>query len=161
MHTATTAAGSVSYEAIMEGGAGCLDSNILAGFDRAIADGVDGVDVISISISNGFPSKIVLGDGWRMSGVSLYYIDLSLVAAKIDICDCGSSPRVSKGMVVKEAGGAEHGGRAPPRVFLGAARRSVERRGRGQGRRIHGPWWWARCAQALPLREKKKSSRTN
>ena len=54
-HTATTAAGSVSYEASMDGyasgvakgvapkvcwkGAGCLDSDILAGYDRVVADG--------------------------------------------------------------------------------------------------------------------------
>ncbi|XP_047085905.1 subtilisin-like protease SBT1.6 [Lolium rigidum] len=213
-HTATTAAGSVSYDASMEGyasgvakgvapkarvaaykvcwkGAGCLDSDILAGFDRAVADGVD---VISVSIGGGngavspfyidpiaigsygavsrgvfvatsagnegpapmsvtnlapwvatvgagtidrsFPAEIVLGDGRRLSGVSLYSgkplanntmlslyypgrsgglsaslcmensIDPSLVAGKIVICDRGSSPRVAKGVVVKDAGGA-------------------------------------------------------
>uniref|UniRef100_A0A804LGZ3 Subtilisin-like protease SBT1.6 n=1 Tax=Zea mays TaxID=4577 RepID=A0A804LGZ3_MAIZE len=212
-HTATTAAGSVAYGASMEGyapgvakgvapkarvaaykvcwkGAGCMDSDILAGFDRAVADGVD---VISVSIGGGsgvtapfyldpiaigaygavsrgvfvatsagnegpasmsvtnlapwlatvgagtidrnFPAEIVLGDGRRLSGVSLYSgkpltnsslplyypgrtgglsaslcmensIDPSLVKGKIVVCDRGSSPRVAKGMVVKEAGGA-------------------------------------------------------
>ncbi|KAK2630685.1 hypothetical protein QOZ80_3BG0287450 [Eleusine coracana subsp. coracana] len=212
-HTATTAAGSVAYGASMAGyasgvakgvapkarvaaykvcwkGAGCLDSDILAGFDAAVADGVD---VVSVSIGGGsgatapfyldpiaigaygavsrgvfvavsagnegptamsvtnlapwlatvgagtidrnFPAEVVLDDGTRLSGVSLYSgksttnsslplyypgrtgglsasmcmensIDPALVKGKIVICDRGSSPRVAKGMVVKEAGGA-------------------------------------------------------
>ncbi|XP_072957018.1 subtilisin-like protease SBT1.6 [Typha angustifolia] len=212
-HTASTAAGSISFDASMDGYAagvakgvapkarvaaykvcwknsGCLDSDILAGFDRAVADGVD---VISVSIGGGdgvaspyyldpiavgaygavkrgvfvatsagndgptpmsvtnlapwlttvgagtidrtFPAYVVLGDGRRLAGVSLYSgkllnrsmlpivypgrsgglsaslcmensLDPKLVGGKIVICDRGSSPRVAKGQVVKEAGGA-------------------------------------------------------
>jgi hypothetical protein len=87
------------------------------------------------TINRNFPIEIVLGNGRRLSGVSLYSgkpltnsslplyypgrtgglsaslcvensIDPSLVKGKIVICDRGSSPRVAKGMVVKEAGGA-------------------------------------------------------
>lgn len=168
---------------------GCLDSDILAGFDKAVSDGVN---VISVSIGGGdgvaspyyldpiavgsygansrgvfvatsagndgpspmsvtnlapwlttvgagtidrsFPADIVLGDGRKFSGVSLYSgkplsgkmlpivypgqtsglsaslcmensLDPKAVAGKIVICDRGSSPRVSKGFVVREAGG--------------------------------------------------------
>nr|CAD1835630.1 unnamed protein product [Ananas comosus var. bracteatus] len=211
-HTASTAAGSIAFGASMGGYAagvakgvapkarvaaykvcwkssGCLDSDILAGFDRAVADGVD---VISVSIGGGegvaspyyldpiavgaygaasrgvfvatsagndgptgmsvtnlapwlttvgastidrtFPADVVLGDGRRLAGVSLYSgeplaaalplvypgrtgglsaslcmensLDPKLVRGKIVICDRGSSPRVAKGLVVKEAGGA-------------------------------------------------------
>lgn len=211
-HTASTAAGKHVFNASMMGyasgiakgvapkariaaykvcwkGAGCLDSDILAGFDRAVADGAD---VISVSIGGGdgmaspyyldpiaigsfgamskgvfvsssagndgptlmsvtnlapwltsvgagtidrnFPADIVLGDGRKLSGVSLYSgkplagamfslvypgksgglsaslcmensLDPKLVMGKIVICDRGSSPRVAKGLVVKEAGG--------------------------------------------------------
>ncbi|CAL9092792.1 unnamed protein product [Musa textilis] len=211
-HTASTAAGRHVFQASMYGyaegiakgvapkarvatykvcwkGSGCLDSDILAGFDGAVADGVD---VISVSIGGGdgmaspyyldpiaigsygavsrgvfvassagndgptsmsvtnlspwlttvgagtidrnFPADVVLGDGRRLSGVSLYSgkplagsmyslvypgrssglsaslcmensLDPKLVAGKIVICDRGSSPRVVKGLVVKDAGG--------------------------------------------------------
>ncbi|WOL05937.1 subtilisin-like protease SBT1.6 [Canna indica] len=211
-HTASTAAGRHAFDASMAGyatgiakgvapkariasykvcwkGAGCLDSDILAGFDRAVADGVD---VISVSIGGGdgmaspyyldpiaigsygavsrgvfvassagndgpgsmsvtnlapwlttvgagtidrsFPADIVLGDGRRLSGVSLYSgkplansmyqlvypgktgglspalcmdnsLDPKMVAGKIVICERGSTPRVAKGLVVKDAGG--------------------------------------------------------
>lgn len=211
-HTASTAAGRHVFAASMAGYApgiakgvapkariaaykvcwkdsGCYDSDILGGFDRAVADGVD---VISISIGGGdgiaspyyldpiaigsygavsrgvfvsssagndgpnimsvtnlapwlttvgagtidrnFPADIALADGRKLSGVSLYAgkplggkmypvvypgksgglsaslcmensLDPKLVTGKIVICDRGSSPRVSKGLVVQKSGG--------------------------------------------------------
>lgn len=211
-HTASTAAGRYSFRASMAGYAsgiakgvapkarvaaykvcwkdsGCFDSDILAAFDSAVADGVD---VISISIGGGggisspyyldpiaigsygavskgvfvsssagndgpsgmsvtnlapwlmsvgagtidrnFPADIILGNGKKFSGVSLYSgpplgkkmyplvypgksgvlatslcmensLDSTLVRGKIVICDRGSSPRVAKGLVVRKAGG--------------------------------------------------------
>ncbi|KAF6164016.1 hypothetical protein GIB67_028720 [Kingdonia uniflora] len=211
-HTASTAAGRYTFNASMAGYAsgiakgvapkarlavykvcwknsGCYDSDILAAFDRAVADGVD---VISISIGGGdgisspyyldpiaigsygamlkgvfvsssagnngptgmsvtnlapwlttvgagtidrsFPTDVVLGNGKKLAGVSLYSglplngkmfplvypgksgllaaslcmensLDPASVKGNIVICDRGSSPRVAKGLVVKEAGG--------------------------------------------------------
>lgn len=211
-HTASTAAGRYAFKASMSGYAagiakgvapkarlavykvcwknsGCFDSDILAAFDAAVADGVD---VISISIGGGdgisspyyldpiaigsfgavskgvfvsasagndgpngmsvtnlapwqtsvgagtidrnFPADVVLGNGKRLSGVSLYSgeplkgklyslvypgksgilaaslcmensLDPTMVKGKIVVCDRGSSPRVAKGLVVRKAGG--------------------------------------------------------
>ncbi|KAA8546097.1 hypothetical protein F0562_020452 [Nyssa sinensis] len=211
-HTASTAAGRYAFQASMSGYAsgiakgvapkarlaiykacwknsGCFDSDILAAFDAAVADGVD---VISISIGGGdgisspyyldpiaigsygavsrgvfvsssagndgpngmsvtnlapwlttvgagtidrnFPADIILGDGRKLAGVSLYAgqplsgkmyplvypgksgvlsaslcmensLDPNLVRGKIVICDRGSSARVAKGLVVKKSGG--------------------------------------------------------
>ncbi|KAJ1411683.1 Peptidase S8/S53 domain [Sesbania bispinosa] len=86
------------------------------------------------TIDRDFPAEVVLGDGRRLSGVSLYSgaplkgqmyeliypgksgvlvdslcmensLDPNVVKGKIVVCDRGSSPRVAKGMVVKKAGG--------------------------------------------------------
>ncbi|XP_058090899.1 subtilisin-like protease SBT1.6 [Magnolia sinica] len=211
-HTASTAAGRHAFQASMAGYAagiakgvapkariaaykvcwkdsGCYDSDILAGFDHAVADGVD---VISISIGGGngatspyyldpiavgsygavsrgvfvsssagndgpalmsvtnlapwlttvgagtidrnFPADVILGNGRKLNGVSLYSgkqlvgkmfplvypgksgglssslcmenaLDPRVVRGKIVICDRGSNPRVTKGLVVKNSGG--------------------------------------------------------
>ncbi|VVB10297.1 unnamed protein product [Arabis nemorensis] len=86
------------------------------------------------TIDRDFPADVILGDGHRLPGVSLYSgvplngrmfpvvypgktgmlaaslcmensLDLKLVRGKIVICDRGSNPRAAKGMVVKKAGG--------------------------------------------------------
>ncbi|KAJ4851037.1 hypothetical protein Tsubulata_012315 [Turnera subulata] len=86
------------------------------------------------TIDRNFPADVILGNGKRLSGVSLYAgvplngkmyplvypgktgmlsasmcmensLDPNLVRGKIVICDRGSSPRVAKGLVVKKAGG--------------------------------------------------------
>ncbi|KAK4847366.1 hypothetical protein QYF36_001084 [Acer negundo] len=92
------------------------------------------VSVGAGTIDRNFPAEVILGDGRRLSGVSLYSgaplvgkmypivypgksgilsaslcmensLDPNLVRGKIVICDRGSSPRVAKGLVVKKAGG--------------------------------------------------------
>ncbi|KAM6541633.1 hypothetical protein CsatB_006080 [Cannabis sativa] len=107
-------------------------------------DGPNGMSVTNVApwmtsvgagtIDRNFPAVIVLGNGRKLSGVSLYAgaplkgkmyplvypgksgmlpaslcmessLDPNLVKGKIVICDRGSSPRVAKGMVVKKAGG--------------------------------------------------------
>ncbi|GAY45976.1 hypothetical protein CUMW_093460 [Citrus unshiu] len=107
-------------------------------------DGPNGMSVTNLApwivtvgagtIDRNFPAEVRLGDGRRLSGVSLYAgaplnekmypliypgksgvlsaslcmensLDPSLVRGKIVICDRGSSPRVAKGLVVKKAGG--------------------------------------------------------
>ncbi|XP_058213113.1 subtilisin-like protease SBT1.6 [Rhododendron vialii] len=86
------------------------------------------------TIDRNFPADVVLGNGRKLSGVSLYAgeplkgkmypivypgktgilsaslcmensLDPNMVKGKIVICDRGSNPRVAKGMVVKKAGG--------------------------------------------------------
>ncbi|XP_015866916.3 subtilisin-like protease SBT1.6 [Ziziphus jujuba] len=86
------------------------------------------------TIDRNFPAVVILGDGRKLTGVSLYAgaplkgkmyplvypgksgllsaslcmensLDPKLVRGKIVICDRGSSPRVAKGLVVKKAGG--------------------------------------------------------
>ncbi|XP_059647481.1 subtilisin-like protease SBT1.6 [Cornus florida] len=86
------------------------------------------------TIDRNFPADVVLGNGRKLAGVSLYAgeplngkmyplvypgksgvlsaslcmensLDPTLVRGKIVICDRGSSPRVAKGLVVKKAGG--------------------------------------------------------
>lgn len=86
------------------------------------------------TIDRNFPADVILGNGRRLSGVSLYSgmplngtmfplvypgksgmlsaslcmensLDPLMVRGKIVICDRGSSPRVAKGLVVKKAGG--------------------------------------------------------
>lgn len=107
-------------------------------------DGPNGMSVTNLApwlttvgagtIDRNFPAEVVLGDGRRLSGVSLYAgaplkgkmyplvypgmsgmlsaslcmensLDPRLVRGKIVICDRGNNPRVAKGMVVKKAGG--------------------------------------------------------
>ncbi|XP_073310255.1 subtilisin-like protease SBT1.6 [Primulina huaijiensis] len=107
-------------------------------------DGPNGMSVTNLApwmttvgagtIDRNFPAEIVLGDGRKFFGVSLYSgkplygkmyhlvypgksgvlsaslcmensLDLNSVRGKIVICDRGSSPRVAKGLVVKKAGG--------------------------------------------------------
>ena len=86
------------------------------------------------TIDRSFPAVVVLGNGKKLSGVSLYAglplsgkmyplvypgksgvlaaslcmensLDPKMVRGKIVVCDRGSSPRVAKGLVVKKAGG--------------------------------------------------------
>ncbi|KAL2468491.1 Subtilisin-like protease SBT1.6 [Forsythia ovata] len=107
-------------------------------------DGPNGMSVTNLApwlttvgggtIDRDFPADVILGDGRKLPGVSLYAgaplngtmyplvypgksgvlsaslcmensIDPTLVKGKIVICDRGSSPRVAKGLVVKKAGG--------------------------------------------------------
>ncbi|KAL6270811.1 hypothetical protein ACE6H2_027722 [Prunus campanulata] len=107
-------------------------------------DGPNGMSVTNLApwlttvgagtIDRNFPAVVILGDGRRLNGVSLYAgsplkgkmypvvypgksgmlsgslcmensLDPREVRGKIVICDRGSSPRVAKGLVVKKAGG--------------------------------------------------------
>ncbi|KAK7264186.1 hypothetical protein RJT34_31791 [Clitoria ternatea] len=107
-------------------------------------DGPSGMSVTNLApwlttvgagtIDRDFPAQVILGDGRKLSGVSLYAgaalkgkmyqlvypgksgmladslcmensLDPNIVKGKIVVCDRGSSPRVAKGLVVKKAGG--------------------------------------------------------
>ncbi|KAL8228368.1 hypothetical protein R6Q57_015952 [Mikania cordata] len=107
-------------------------------------DGPNGMSVTNLApwlttvgagtIDRNFPAEVILGDGRKLAGVSLYAgpaisrkkypliypgksgilsaslcmdnaLDPNLVRGKIVICDRGSNPRVAKGLVVKKAGG--------------------------------------------------------
>ena len=107
-------------------------------------DGPSGMSVTNLApwlttvgagtIDREFPSQVILGDGRRLSGVSLYAgaalkgkmyqlvypgksgilgdslcmensLDPNMVKGKIVICDRGSRPRVAKGLVVKKVEG--------------------------------------------------------
>ncbi|KAK9051920.1 hypothetical protein SSX86_028548 [Deinandra increscens subsp. villosa] len=107
-------------------------------------DGPNGMSVTNLApwlttvgagtIDRNFPAEVILGDGRKLAGVSLYAgpaisgkkypliypgksgilsaslcmdnaLDPNLVKGKIVICDRGSNPRVAKGLVVKKAGG--------------------------------------------------------
>ncbi|KAL8556424.1 hypothetical protein ACS0TY_004026 [Phlomoides rotata] len=107
-------------------------------------DGPNGMSVTNLApwlttvgagaIDRNFPADVILSNGKKLSGVSLYAgvplngkmypliypgksgvlsaslcmensLDPNEVRGKIVICDRGSSPRVSKGLVVKKAGG--------------------------------------------------------
>ncbi|KAL2329068.1 hypothetical protein Fmac_022495 [Flemingia macrophylla] len=107
-------------------------------------DGPSGMSVTNLApwlttvgagtIDRDFPAQVILGDGRRLWGVSLYAgaglngkmyqvvypgksgvlgdslcmensLDPKIIKGKIVICDRGSSPRVAKGLVVKKAGG--------------------------------------------------------
>ncbi|KAK2381523.1 subtilisin protease SBT1.5 [Trifolium repens] len=107
-------------------------------------DGPSGMSVTNLApwlttvgagtIDRDFPAQVIIGDGRKFSGVSLYSgealkgkmyqlvypgksgilgdslcmensLDPKQVRGKIVVCDRGSSPRVAKGLVVKKAGG--------------------------------------------------------
>lgn len=107
-------------------------------------DGPSGMSVTNLApwlitvgagtIDRDFPAEVILGNGRRLSGVSLYSgvplkgrmfpliypgksgvltdslcmensLDPDLVKGKIVVCDRGSNPRVAKGLEVKKAGG--------------------------------------------------------
>ncbi|XAR59829.1 Tripeptidyl-peptidase II [Bertholletia excelsa] len=107
-------------------------------------DGPNGMSVTNLApwlmtvgagtIDRNFPADVILGDGRKLAGVSLYAgaplngkmyslvypgksgvlsaslcmensLDPNLVRGKLVICDRGSSARVAKGLVVRKAGG--------------------------------------------------------
>ncbi|KAJ6986296.1 subtilisin-like protease SBT1.6 [Populus alba x Populus x berolinensis] len=154
-HTASTAAGRHAFRASMEGFAAGIAKGVAPKARLAVYKGVfvsssagnDGPNFMSVTnlapwivtvgagtIDRSFPAVVVLGNGKKLSGVSLYAglplsgkmyplvypgksgvlaaslcmensLDPKMVRGKIVVCDRGSSPRVAKGLVVKKAGG--------------------------------------------------------
>ncbi|KAF5204110.1 Subtilisin-like protease SBT1.6 [Thalictrum thalictroides] len=147
-HTASTAAGdgvSSPYylDPIAIGSYGAASRGVFVA-SSAGNDGPTGMSVTNLApwlttvgagtIDRNFPSYVILGNGKKLSGVSLYSglplngkmfpvvypgksgllsaslcmensLDPKLINGKIVICDRGSNPRVAKGLVVKKAGG--------------------------------------------------------